>query len=127
MTVILNYGLFMGWLSPALPLLISENTPLHTGPMTNDDLSWIGGAVSIGAVIGTFLFGFLSVKYGSKSAMACCAFPCIAFWIIIYFGDTFYYVFFSRLIGGKFRYLVLFYKLEKKIFGALIPFQLANF
>lgn len=90
----------MGWLSPALPLLMSENTPLLTGPMTNEDLSWIGGAVSIGAVIGTFLFGFLSVKYGSKMAMTCCAFPCIAFWIIIYFGDTFYYVFFARLLGG---------------------------
>ncbi|XP_055295384.1 facilitated trehalose transporter Tret1-like isoform X1 [Sitodiplosis mosellana] len=98
--VIISYGMFTGWLSPALPLLISEDTPLHTGPMTNADLSWIGGAVSIGAVVGTILFGVLSVKYGSKLAMTCCALPCIAFWILIYIGDTFYYVFFARLFGG---------------------------
>lgn len=98
--VILSYGMMIGWLSPVLPLLMSENTPLHTGAMTNEDISWIAGAVSIGAAVGTFLFGFLSVKYGSKLAMTCCAFPCIAFWIMIYFGHSYYYVFFARLIGG---------------------------
>lgn len=98
--VILSYGSFVGWQSPALPLLTSPDTPLKTGPLSNADVAWIGCAPSIGAVIGTFLCAFLNMKYGSKIATTCCAFPLIAFWIIIYFGDTFYYVFAARFIGG---------------------------
>lgn len=30
-----------GWLSPALPVLMSENTPLLSGPLSNEELSWI--------------------------------------------------------------------------------------
>ena len=90
----------MGWLSPALPILMSEHTPLHTGPLSLSDLSWVAGAVSVGAIAGTFLFGILSVKCGSKFAMTFCAIPCIASWIVIYFSDTFYYVLLARFIGG---------------------------
>lgn len=41
------------WFSPALPLLTNETeTPLETGALTIEDISWIGSIVSIGALLG---------------------------------------------------------------------------
>lgn len=42
----------MGWLSPALPVLLSEaeDNPLKTGAITNDELSYIGAMNSVGAI-----------------------------------------------------------------------------
>lgn len=38
----------LGWIAPATPLLLSHETPLETGPMTNEQLSWIGSINAIG-------------------------------------------------------------------------------
>lgn len=59
----------MGWFSPALPVLLSEQTPLITGPMTNEELSTFGATSSIGALVGAFFYGYLSSKMGCKFSM----------------------------------------------------------
>lgn len=33
---------FQSWTGCALPYLASEETPLVSGPLTNDEISWIG-------------------------------------------------------------------------------------
>lgn len=32
--IVLSYGCIVGWLSPALPILLSTDSPLVTGPIT---------------------------------------------------------------------------------------------
>ena len=54
------HGTMMGWPATALPILLSENTPLKTGPLTNEQLSWVGSINAIGAVI-----YFFNLKKGS--------------------------------------------------------------
>lgn len=90
----------MGFFSPSLPLLLSDDTPLKTGPITNEQLSWLGAMNSVGSIVGTFIVGAISALMGSKRAMTFIAYPTIAFWLLIYFGDTFYHILIARFCGG---------------------------
>lgn len=58
----------MTWFAMALPLLQSDETPIESGPLTIDELSWAGSIVAIGALIGNILFGFIVKIIGSKNS-----------------------------------------------------------
>lgn len=73
--VVLGQGCAIGWLSPTLPILQSENSPLESGKLTIDEASWVGSISSIGSVIGTIYFGLISIYVGSKNTLILCAFP----------------------------------------------------
>lgn len=55
---------------------------------------------SFGALIGTFIFGILSAQMDSKRAMVFLAFPVLAYWLLVYFGDSFYYLIIARFVVG---------------------------
>lgn len=65
----MGYGVGMGWLTTALPLLQSDDTPLETGPITTEQLSWAGSIISIGGLLGNFSFGYLTSLIGSRNAV----------------------------------------------------------
>ncbi|XP_055304279.1 uncharacterized protein LOC129569467 [Sitodiplosis mosellana] len=98
--IVLSYGCIIGWLSPALPILFSDNTPLVTGPLTHEQLSWVSSMSSVGAIVGTFVFGVMSVMIGSKRVMTYLAFPLIAYWVLVHFGNTYYHLFLARASAG---------------------------
>lgn len=49
----------IGWLAPALVKLASNETPLLSGPLTNREMSWIAAILCIGALLGSFCFGYI--------------------------------------------------------------------
>lgn len=118
--IVLSFGTCVGWFSPALRVLLSNESPLKTGPLNNQELSWIGAMNSFGGLCGTFISGCLSIRLGSKRAMTMLAFPAIAAWILIYFGDSFYHIFFARfatgLTGQSYTHHILLYAICKRIF-----------
>lgn len=61
--IALGVGASIGWSSPFLPLLQSENSPLSE-PITSEEASWIGSILALGALVGTLLFGWLSEAVG---------------------------------------------------------------
>lgn len=71
----LCHGMAIGWLSPNLPKLQSDDSPLQTGPMTLSETSWIGSCFSIGAIVGNCIFGVLSNYIGRKNTLCILALP----------------------------------------------------
>lgn len=67
--VTISYGSGLGWLSPSLKLLKSNDSPLESGALTVDEISWIGSIFSIGAIVGNIAGGYLTTKIGSKSSV----------------------------------------------------------
>lgn len=65
----------MGWLSPSLPVLLSKESPLASGPVSSDEAGWIGAFVSLGAIFGTFAFGLLANWIGTKVSLMLCVIP----------------------------------------------------
>lgn len=69
------FGSGIGWLSMALPLLQSDQTPLDSGPLTVDDVSWIGAIISCGALIANIATGYLVTVIGSKNSILLLGIP----------------------------------------------------
>ena len=69
------HGAALGWLSPMLLILKSPDTPLNSGPLSIDEASWLGAIVSVGGVIGNFVFGYIAKQFGRKQALFFLVFP----------------------------------------------------
>lgn len=94
------HGAVIGWIAPALPILLTESTPLKTGPLTTDEVSWIGSINSIGGIFGTLSFGYFTTKFGCKRVMSFLTIPSLIFWLTIYFGNSYYHLLFARFLTG---------------------------
>lgn len=70
-----SHGFGVGWLSSALPVLTSKDTPLKSGPLTLDEISWLGGVYPLGALFGDVLFSVLLNCMGRRSSMMALALP----------------------------------------------------
>lgn len=90
----------MGWVSPTILILLSDDTPLTSGPLNSDELSWISSITNIGAFCGILTFGILNSSLGCKRTMLFLGFPSASFWILIYFGKTYYHVLVARFFAG---------------------------
>lgn len=89
-----------GWPASATATLTSKDSPLENGPLTNEQISWVGSMNSVGSVVGTLLFGFLTAKLGCKRATHLLAPPAILNWVLIFFGNTYYHILIARFLGG---------------------------
>lgn len=71
----IGFGCTVGWLSLAIPLPRSMESPLKTDPISLDELSWIGSVISFGAFVGNILFGYLVTLAGSRHCIFFIGFP----------------------------------------------------
>ena len=98
--MLVGHGSISGWFSPALDILLSEETPLIDGEITNEEVSWLGSISSLGSIVGTVIFGLLTWLIGCKRAMIFLALPSITFWLLVFFGDYLYHIMIARFIMG---------------------------
>lgn len=75
--VVLCHGCVVGWISPSLPILLSNDSPLASGPLTKTEAGWIGSVIPCGAFLGTMLFGILANYIGSKNSLILSIIPLI--------------------------------------------------
>lgn len=68
----LSHGCMVGWLTPVLPLLKSDNTPLTTGPLSLEDVSWMASIAPIGSVFSALILRWITTRIGSKRMMTNC-------------------------------------------------------
>lgn len=71
----MGYGAICGWPSAALPILMSSETPLPSGPLTIDEASWVTSLICIGGFFGNQVFGWLANHYGRKIPIILTAIP----------------------------------------------------
>lgn len=102
--IALTQGLQVGWVSTTLPSLASNDTPLLSGPITNDQLSWVGSINCIGALIGSFSVGYLTNLLGSKRTVHFLAVPYAISWLLIYFGNTYQHILLARFVWKFHRF-----------------------
>ncbi|XP_055304278.1 facilitated trehalose transporter Tret1-like, partial [Sitodiplosis mosellana] len=98
--VLVGHGSISGWFSPALDILLSEDTPLVDGEISNEEVSWLGSISSLGSIVGTVIFGLLTWNIGCKRAMIFLALPSITFWLLVFLGHYLYHIMIARFIMG---------------------------
>lgn len=124
--ITLSHGCAIGWLSPFLPYLRSQASHLTSGPVSSEDVSWIGSLLCIGGFFGTIIFGKISQKFGKKVALLLLVVPHLTFWILVIASTHIYHLYVARLFagltgGGTIRTVSLFITeiSENKIRGKL--------
>lgn len=73
----LSIGCGIGWLSPALGILQSDESPLDVGAINVDEASWLGGIFNIGGLVGVILLSWCRSRFGGKMAICFSAVPII--------------------------------------------------
>lgn len=97
----LCHGSTIGWLSPAIPMLKSnETTPLLSGPATVEEISWIGAYFSVGSLIGNVLFSAVLRNCGLRRSMYSLVAPNMLFWLIVMFGRYPWHLYVGRVLAG---------------------------
>lgn len=125
----LSHGCGIGWISPSISYLKSSATHLVTGPLTAEEISWIGSFQSIGGVVGTIIFGLITEKLGKRNTFFLLAFPHTCFWILVLLSTRPHHLYAARFLagltgGGHLRNVSLFIAeiSENKIRGFLASF-----
>lgn len=83
-----------------MELLQSEYTPLKSGPLSDEELSWVTSIMNIGGVIGTLIFGPLADYIGRKKSLLIIAIPLIFNWLMVAFGKNMIVLLIARLLSG---------------------------
>lgn len=96
----MSYGIAFGWCSPSLPALLSDESPLPTGPITIDESNWISSILCIGLTLGALLSGPLSGRLGRiRLLMVLVPIQSVG-WLLVIFAQNVYYLYGSRLLLG---------------------------
>ncbi|XP_026729952.1 facilitated trehalose transporter Tret1-2 homolog [Trichoplusia ni] len=76
-------GYTMGWTAPINGKLQSdEESPLDR-PVTVDEEAWIGSLLTIGAIFGPFIVGYLASRIGRKWTMLASSLPLFIGWVLL--------------------------------------------
>lgn len=70
-------GINLGWTSPSIILLTSDESPLPTGQITIGEVSWIASLVFAGSLMGGIFWGFIANIYGRKKPLILSSVPTV--------------------------------------------------
>ena len=96
----MSHGIAIGWLSPSIPYLRSDESHILTGPVTSENVSWIGSLSAVGALVGAVIFGKISQKFGQKLALILLVVPHLSFWAFVYMSTQVYHLYIARVCAG---------------------------
>ena len=112
----MSVGVSIGFTSPFLPILQSNESPLSQ-PLTESQANWVGSLFALGALFGTLIFGWLSeavgrfwstllsplpeiVRFLSTSLKTSNQFEFQLWWLIAIFTSTPEFLLLGRFLSG---------------------------
>lgn len=93
-------GVSISWTSPYIPLLMSEDTPLASGPLSEEQVSWIAAFGSAGGILSTVFSGWMLNTLGRKTTLILAAIPFALGWTLVLFASTFTVLGIGRVLVG---------------------------
>ena len=94
------YGVSIGWLSPNLQLLLSPNSPLPSGPISEYQAWWIGSLPCVGGALGTLLGVIIAELLGRRISIAMLGIPQLMSWLFILNATHVDHIFIGRVLLG---------------------------
>lgn len=94
----LSFGFVLGYSSPAIPELSKDSDPQIR--LDDDQASWFGSIVTIGAALGGLLGGWMVEKIGRKLSLMFCAIPFVFGFAIIIAAQNVWMLYVGRVLTG---------------------------
>ncbi|GAB0090796.1 hypothetical protein DMENIID0001_055590 [Sergentomyia squamirostris] len=125
------HGIFTSWPAQTLPKLLSSDSPLPSGSITELESSYIVSLTYVGGLIGSLVIGSLPIRYGRKWPLIAMNVISVVSCFLILFATNIYYILISRFLCGisfgGYRIILPTYVseiCEKQIRGAFILLSL---
>ncbi|XP_063918677.1 facilitated trehalose transporter Tret1-like [Zophobas morio] len=95
-------GTSLSWSSPILPKLnVTDVDDIPFGrQITAEENSWIGSLLSLGAVFGPFIYGYLADKIGRKFTLMSIGIPFLVAYLMLAFSEIVELYYVARIIIG---------------------------
>ncbi|XP_041098556.1 solute carrier family 2, facilitated glucose transporter member 8 isoform X2 [Polyodon spathula] len=94
----LSFGFVLGYSSPAIPDLQRISDPdLRLG---NEEASWFGSVVTLGAALGGVVGGWVVDKIGQKLSLMMCSIPFVVGFTIIISAQSIWMLYLGRVLTG---------------------------
>lgn len=92
-------GTTLGWPSPETAFLKSDGAENPIGrPVTDNEMSWVGSLVALGALIAPFGAGILAEKIGRKYTLLCSAIFFIVAFVLLGTASSIEQILAARLL-----------------------------
>ncbi|XP_020294838.1 facilitated trehalose transporter Tret1-like isoform X2 [Pseudomyrmex gracilis] len=92
-------GITLGWTSPILPYLTSEDSFLPEKP-SDTQISWISSLLALGAIVGALPAGKIADLIGRKWTILLTAVPFTTCWLILLTTENVFGLYVARFVGG---------------------------
>ncbi|PSN54599.1 Facilitated trehalose transporter Tret1 [Blattella germanica] len=99
-SITFSSSLNLCWSSTTIPVLLSEESPLDSGPITKEETSWVVALSCLGSLFSTPIYFFLVHNYNRKFIGYLVTVPFIIGWIIIIISKSVTLLYIARFIGG---------------------------
>ncbi|CAG2057600.1 unnamed protein product [Timema podura] len=93
-------GVVIGWPSPVMPSLQSSHSPIGINPMTDEETSWLGSLLCLGALVGTPVFTHLANHYSRKMTGYLLGVPSVISWLMVILAKSEPVLYLARFIVG---------------------------
>nr|XP_033328583.1 facilitated trehalose transporter Tret1-2 homolog [Megalopta genalis] len=94
-------GAMMGWTSPVLPRLGKDLKDNPLGRLiSQDESSWIGSLLAVGALFGCFVAGYLADRIGRKLSLLCSTVLFLIGWALIAAASAVPMLYAARVVLG---------------------------
>lgn len=67
--IVFSHGCLVSWITPILPLLKSNDTPLTSGPLSLEEVSWVVSIGALGSMIAALPIRSFTNRVGCKRLM----------------------------------------------------------
>ncbi|XP_046871955.1 solute carrier family 2, facilitated glucose transporter member 8 [Hypomesus transpacificus] len=94
----LSFGFVLGYSSPAIPELSKETDPRIR--LDDNEASWFGSIVTIGAALGGLLGGWMVDKIGRKLSLMLCSVPFVFGFVVIIAAQNVWMLYLGRVLTG---------------------------
>lgn len=81
----ISFGLFFGWSSPSLSLLLQDDSPI---PLTVQQAAWVSSIYTMASAVGSVLCSYVINVIGRKMTLAFSAIPGVIGWMVIAFATS---------------------------------------
>ncbi|XP_013870096.1 solute carrier family 2, facilitated glucose transporter member 8 [Austrofundulus limnaeus] len=94
----MSFGFVLGYSSPAIPELMKISNPRLR--LDDEEASWFGSIVTVGAAVGGLLGGWMVERIGRKLSLMLCALPFVFGFTIIIAAQNIWMFYVGRLLTG---------------------------
>ena len=93
----LNFGYALGYTSPIQTVLEDTTQKFH---VTDEQFSWFGSLVAIGAILGSILGGWMIDHFGRKVTLMLTGIPYTIGWLLVSYASSVHMLYIGRIFVG---------------------------